>query len=94
MRVWYRNALVLDNLNKVTVTARTVSANSVTITFYDSTIISAHAHIAQPTGQLEDGITWNCWSYGDGAYRLRLCNNTNTDISLIERVWKIHRIAA
>ena len=92
--VWYRNALVLDNLT-VTVTARTVSANSCdTITFYDATALSSHAYIAQPTGQLEDGITWNCWSYGDGAYRLRICNNTNTDISLIERVWKIHRIFA
>jgi len=76
-----------------TMTARTLTAGSVVdVTVYDTSIIATHAHVAQPTGALEAGVMWTCWSYGNGAVKIRLHNTTGSDVVLAERIWRVKRI--
>jgi peptidoglycan/xylan/chitin deacetylase (PgdA/CDA1 family) len=75
-----------------TITGRTVAAGTAFWTVIeDASIISEEAHVAQPVGTLELGLTWQCWSHGNGAVIIEIYNPTNADIIMANREFRIHR---
>ncbi len=77
----------------VTVTARTINANSTGwFGLSNSQLQPGGAFIAAPATDVEDGITWNVYSHTGTGGRLRFANCTAANVSMAERVWTIRRI--
>lgn len=87
------NAITISkNKISVTIQPRTVAAGtSFWQVINDGSVLASDAHIAQPVGTLEQGLTWSCWSHGNAAFVLEIYNPTKNDISMAERVFNIHR---
>ena len=74
--------------------ARTLAAGAtLDVVVYNAALISTDAHVAHPTGTLEAGIMWTCWSHGNGAAIIRMYNSTAAEVTTAQRVWTIQSFA-
>lgn len=93
---WSRFNAITISKNKISVTipSKTVAAGT---SFWqvvsNNDVLPTDAHVAQPQGTLEQGLTWSCWSHGHSAFVLEIYNPTKNDISMAERVFNIHRFS-
>lgn len=83
----YAKSVVSYACEAVTVNANSIVEKSIS----DTSFIQTDSHIAQPTGVLEAGLIWQCYSAGNGACRLLIYNTTAANISAAARTWKISR---
>ena len=92
-RPWYKQINEQPQI-VYTMPARTLTPGQTqNVTVTDSSIIATDMHIARPSGGLENGITWNVYSEGSGALRIRLQNISASDVTLAERTWVIKRLS-
>lgn len=90
-KAWEQVITALPSLT-FTLVSRTINANSVSeYTLYDSSLLSTDTHVAQPVGDIEAGLVWQCWSHGNGAMKIRIHNTTAAAITTTDRQWKIAR---